>query len=85
MIHQILPNLGEELMDFLEGRFDYDEPVALSNIMEQDGTLALEIEDKVIMTLVGIERDGSYSVGGAGFSRGDIPVHINLFVLFSCN
>jgi len=84
MIHEFVPLIASELSDFLDGRFDTSEdPVILSNIVQQDGSVAIKGENKVIVTLVNIERDGTNQGHGGGFSRGDLPVHINLYVLFS--
>ncbi len=84
MIHEFIPIIAGELSDFLDSRFDTsEEPVTLSGIVNQDGTVAINGENKIVCTLVNIERDGSNQMAGGGFSRGDLPVHINLYVLFS--
>ena len=84
MIHDIIPLIAADLNDFLESRFDTDDdPVIMSNLVNQDGTLSIMEENKVIITLVNIERDGTNQAFGGGLSRGDMPVHINLYVLFS--
>lgn len=84
MIHEFVPIIASELSDFLDSRFDTSEdPVALSNIVDQDGSVAIKGENKVIVTLVNIERDGSNQMQGGGYHRGDLPVHVNLYVLFS--
>ncbi|MGK0363300.1 MAG: hypothetical protein ACI85O_000345 [Saprospiraceae bacterium] len=84
MIHDIIPLIAADLNDFLESRFDTDEdPVIMSNLVNQDGTLSIMEENKVIITLVNVERDGTNQAFGGGFARGDMPVHINLYVLFS--
>ena len=84
MIHELIPYVAADLNDFLESRFDTDnDPVILSNLVNQDGTLAIKEENKVIVTLINIERDGSNQGFGGGLIRGDMPVHINLYILFS--
>ncbi len=84
MIHEVIPIIAGELNDFLESRFDTtDDPVIMSNLVNQDGTLAIMNENKIVVTLVNIERDGSHQAGGGGFTKGDMPLHINLYVMFS--
>lgn len=84
MIHEVIPLVAADLNDFLEARFDTSaDPVILSNLVNQDGTLAIKEENKVIVTLINVERDGSNQMYGGGYSRGDIPIHINIYVMFS--
>ena len=84
MIHEILPMIAAELSEFLDSRFDTSEdPVTLSNLVNQDGTVAVKGENKIVVSLVNIERDGSNQLAGGGFTRGDMPVHVNLYVMFS--
>ena len=84
MIHEFVPLIAADLRDFLDSRFDtVDDVVKLSNIVNQDGNLAIKEENKVIITLVNIERDGSHQWQGGGSVRGEMPVHINLYILFS--
>ena len=84
MIHEVIPLIAADLNDFLESRFDTDaDPVILSNLVNQDGTLAIKEENKVIVTLVNVERDGSNQMFGSGLARGDMPIHINLYVMFA--
>ena len=82
MIHQVLPIIVDELNDFFQSRFDTSEDkVILGNIVQQDGTVAIEGEDKVIVSLINVERDGSNQLAGSGGPNP--PVHINLYVLFA--
>ena len=84
MIHEVIPIIADELNDYLESKFDTsDEPVILSNILNQDGSIAVREENKVIVSLINIERDGSNLMGGGGLTAGDQPIHVNLYVLFS--
>lgn len=84
MIHEVIPIIADELNDYLESKFDTsDEPVILSNLLNQDGSIAVREENKIIVSLINIERDGSNPMAGGGFSAGDRPIHVNLYVLFS--
>lgn len=90
MIHNVLPVVCSELNDYLKSVYDLDEDrVLVSNLMNQDGTIAVEGHNKVVCFLANIEEEttlkanpGASSFGGNfGVSRGDI--HINLTVVFS--
>jgi hypothetical protein len=84
MIHEVIPIIADELNDYLDSKFDTSEdPVILSNILNQDGTIAVREENKIIVSLVNIERDGSNLMGSGGLAAGDLPIHVNLYVMFS--
>ncbi len=84
MIHELIPMVAAELNDYLDSKFDTSEdPVLMSNLVNQDGTLAINEENKIVVSLVNVERDGSNQMAGGGFARGDMPIHINLYVMFS--
>ncbi|MEM7371307.1 MAG: DUF4255 domain-containing protein [Bacteroidota bacterium] len=82
MIHQVLPVIVGELNDFFQHRFDTTEDkVVLGNIINQDGSVAIEGDDKVIVSLINVERDGSNQMAGQQ-SAPNPPVHINLYLMF---
>ncbi|MEL7117996.1 MAG: DUF4255 domain-containing protein [Bacteroidota bacterium] len=84
MIHEFIPLIALELREYLDMKFDApDEVVILSNLVEQDGSIAIREENKVVVSLINVERDGTNQMAGGGLSRGDIPVHVNVYVLFS--
>lgn len=86
MIHEFVPIMAGELRDFLEAHFDTaDDVVVLSNLVNQDGTSALLEENKVIVNIVNVERDGTRQGQGGGLVKGDIPVHINIYLLFAAH
>jgi hypothetical protein len=90
MIHNLLPIVGEELNDYFKSKFDINEDrVIVSNLMNQDGSIAVEGNNKVVFHLVNIEEEttlkasagtSSYA-GGFGSSGGNI--NLNLTVMFS--
>lgn len=84
MIHEVLPIIADELNDYLEAKFDTSEdPVILSNLLAQDGSIAIREENKIAVSLINVERDGSNPYGSGGPGIGDMPIHVNLYVLFS--
>ena len=90
MIHNFLPIVGEELNDYFKSKFDINEDrVIVSNLINQDGSIAVEGNNKVVFHLVNIEEEttlkassgtSSYA-GGFGSSGGNI--NLNLTVMFS--
>lgn len=85
MIHEVIPVLVEELREFLESRINASaEQVVLGNIMNQDGSVAINGEDRLIVSLINVERDGSHQgKSGTIFNGGPPPVHINVYILFA--
>jgi len=84
MIHEVLPIIADELNDYLESKFDTaEDPVLLSNILNQDGTIAIREENKIVVNLINVERDGTNPLGSGLLGGGEMPIHVNLYVLFS--
>src|SRR6478736_8849220 len=84
MIYSVVNTIGDKLNFYLKNRFSLGEDkVLLSNIINQDGSLAITESDKVVITLVNIHEETVSS----RLSNNDHlprPININLFVLFSC-
>jgi hypothetical protein len=83
MIHQVLPAIVNELIDYLESKFGIsDDQIVLGNIVNQDGSLAVD-GNKLVVSLINIARDGAKGnvrhIGGTNTP----PVYINLYVMFS--
>ena len=83
MIHQVLPAIVNELSEYLSSKFGIgDDQVVLGNIVNQDGSLAVD-GNKLVISLINIARDASkgnlQSVGDGGTP----PVYVNLYVMFS--
>ena len=84
MIHEILPIIAGELNEFLNSRFDLaEDSVVLGSLVGQDGNIAIQGENKIVVTLINIERDGTNMSYGGGHTRTNPPIHINLHVLFT--
>jgi hypothetical protein len=89
MIQHVLPVVVEELNAYLKNKFNaVEDKVALSNIIDQDGSIAVEGNNKIIATLVSIERDLTYKASatqfrGNSYIESPAPVHILLTVMFS--
>lgn len=80
MIHEVLPAVVSELNNYLASRLDAEsDKVIIGNLVNQDGSIGLKEENKVICSLINIERDGSRQMYLPGQNP---PVAINLFVIF---
>jgi hypothetical protein len=90
MIQHVLPIVVDELNEYLKSKFNAIEDKALlSGIVDQDGSLAVETSNKIIATLVYIDRDNTTKGGpmnqfaSGSFSEYAPPVNINLTIMFS--
>lgn len=84
MIFSILNSVSESLNQYLQNRFGPGEDkVILSSIVNQDGTVAVTDQDKVIMTLVNVQHEKVISRSSSSNNGMNPPISINLFVLFS--
>ncbi|MBT1686939.1 DUF4255 domain-containing protein [Dawidia soli] len=90
MIQHVLPVVVDELNEYLKSQFNAVEDKAiLSAIVEQDGSLALESGNKIVATLIFVDKDVTYKSGPGTTSSGleilqySPPLNINLTVMFS--
>lgn len=89
MIFESLSCVTEEINEYFRSKLKVNEDkVIISGIVNQDGTVAVQGENKVLLTLVNIEKDNSGQSNGstAGvkiFPNTSLPVKLNIYVLFS--
>ena len=89
MIHNLLPIVGAELNNYFKSRFDIEEDrLILSNLMNLDGSVAVEGNNKVVCSLINVQEEttlkgspGSSYMGG-GYISGGADIHLNLTVMF---
>lgn len=91
MIHAAVAHIANQLNQFLKRSFDLNEDVVvMSNILEQDGTLAPNINNKLVVFLVNVEKDTT-SIRPAGTSVAERsastypPVFLNLYVMIAAH
>lgn len=88
MIFEALSCLADEMNVHFRNKLNLnEEKVVLSAIMNQDGTIAIQGENKVVITLVNIEKEPVIANRlplGRSQENSSQPVSINLYVLFSC-
>lgn len=91
MIDTAISHIAGELNQFLKRSFDLDEDVVVvSNILEQDGTVASHVNNKIVVSLVNIQKDtvpfqqqNLASVGSARSVVSSPPVFFNLYLMFA--
>ena len=85
MIHHVLQVVTKDLNTFLKGRLGHTEDIViLSELLNQDGSIAITGENKIITTLLNIEQDRTYINTPTGKQAlTNPPINLNLLVLFS--
>lgn len=90
MIDTTLVYLRDQLNGFLAGRYSSREPlVVVASLSSLDGTVPTGIDNKVVLTLVNVEREGAAGSTpqlrpeNSGFARLAPALHINLYILVS--
>ncbi len=89
MIYEALSCLAEEINEFFRIRLKIsEEKVTLSAIVNQDGTIAIQGENKVLITLINIEKEtigkSNSGIGGSTvLINKSSALTINLYVMFS--
>ena len=82
MIYDVIQTITDGLNVFFKTRLrTIEDKAVISGIVNQDGSVALLEENKVLITLVSIEKEPT-TVGPK--KDGKQRVHINFYLLFSC-
>lgn len=89
MIYACLNCLAEEMNAFFKSKLKiHDDRVIVSAIVNQNGSIAVRGENKVLITLVNIVRDTNLkreSLTGSGLSTNTPrPICIQLYLMISC-
>jgi len=91
MIDSAINHISAELNQHLMRSFRLDEDVVtVSNIVEQDGTVAAHVNNKLVVSLVNIEKDtvpfSQKNTTNVGVGRTVItspPIYFNLYLMFA--
>jgi hypothetical protein len=88
MIYETLSCLTEEMNEYFRNKLKInEEKIVLSGLVNQDGSIAIQGENKIIVTLVNIEKETAKGGNGkslsSSFSNMTQPLHLNIYVLFS--
>ena len=94
MIDAAITLIANQLNQYLRRSFDLTEDiVAISNILEQDGTVPSHVDNKLVVVLVNIEKDefphsrqpNGNTVGADRSVTNYSPVYLNLYLMFAGN
>lgn len=91
MIHAAVSHIASQLNQFLKRSFDLTEDmVVVSNIIEQDGTVAPDVSNKLVVFLVNVEKETAHARGtGMNFAESwtaSYPsLFLNLYVMVAAN
>jgi hypothetical protein len=90
MIYEALACLSEELNDFFKLKLNItEEKVVLSGLMNPDGSVAILGENKIVITLVNLEKETLQKLPSKAitnsFGSQNAPLQINIYVLFSAH
>lgn len=88
MIYEALSCLTEDMNEYFRNKLKINEDkVVLSGIVSQDGSIAIQGENKIVVTLINIERETAYQVGQrslSGLVANSAPsLNLNMHVLFT--
>lgn len=89
MIHLAIKHLANQLNQFLKRSLTITEDiVVVSNLIDQDGSLAPNLSNKIVMFLTRIERDTMPFRTADGMARttsNTAPIYLNLYVMVAAN
>ena len=91
MIDSAINHIANELNQHLMRIFDLSEnAVSISNVIEQDGTVATHVNNKIVVSLVNIEKDTipfrQQAVANIGTNRNVVtpqPIYFNIYIMFA--
>lgn len=91
MIDTAISQIASHLNQYLRRIFDLNEDiVVISNILEQDGNIAANIDNKVVVSLINIEKETvplPHQIGNVREGNRAIisypPVYLNFYLMFS--
>jgi len=86
MIHEVLPVIANEVNDYFKIKFSTTEAkVILSSILDQNGAMAVKSDNVVLMSLIQVEADSTRGGLGGATNVNNIPININLYVIFAAH
>jgi hypothetical protein len=91
MIDAAISHIAGELNQYLKRSFDLTEDlVVISNILEQDGSVGSHVNNKIVVSLVNIEKDSlphrqkaAVHLSASRIPSNSPPVFFNLYLLFA--
>lgn len=91
MIDHAVKHIAGQLNQFLKNAFDlHEDIVVISNLLEQDGSVASHVNNKLVLFLMNIEKDTTpYRQPNGNRSTPDravvsnVPLYLNLYLMFA--
>lgn len=88
MIYKALTCITEELNEYFKNKLNIsEEKIILSGLMNMDGTIAVSGENKIVVTLVNLEKETAHRIPSKSSSSAlggqNPPLQMNIYVLFS--
>lgn len=92
MIEGTISFIEEQLNAYLQNKMGFkEERVISSNLVEQDGSIAIRNDNRVVISLVDLDQESTlknsnrFEMAPDGSTRQILPaVHLNLLIMFSC-
>ena len=93
MIYAAISHITGQLNQHLKQAFDLNEDIVMvANITEQDGTITVNANNKIVASLVNVEREMTPGCRPLAAPASDLPaaqshppIHTNLYLLFAGN
>jgi hypothetical protein len=92
MIDKTFAFILDELNGFLNSRYPGNEPHAvLSALVNQDGTVPVAVENKLVLSMVNVEREAAAPASAlqarstGGYARGNPTLSINVYLLVAAS
>ena len=91
MIDTAISHIAKDVNQHLMRSFELNEDVVVvSNILEQDGSVATHVNNKIVVSLVNIEKETVTlsqprvaNVSGMRATVSNTPIHVNLYLMFA--
>ncbi|MEO1049690.1 MAG: DUF4255 domain-containing protein [Bacteroidota bacterium] len=89
MLKEVVSFISDELNTFIKTRLELNEDkVVISNFMNQDGTLALQEENKIVVSMINLEQEtvvntASVRALNTQVAYANPPLYLNVYLLFS--
>lgn len=85
MLEYVIPPIIKELNTFLKRRHDItEEKVVLTNLVNQDGSMAITEDDKMICSIINVEQETTIlNMPMPRTSNQRSPIGLNIYLLFS--
>lgn len=86
MIANVLDSIIKDLNQFLRRKYELKEDIAvISKVVNQDGSIPIMVENKIICSLIGIEQERVNLNYKPTNVQKNAPINLNMHLLFAAN